>query len=68
MSVISVNDNYAVTDIDFSSFAASQSTLMGRFACIWTSASFEGYGAGVYCISDDSKTAYVTLRENNAIC
>ena len=69
ISIISVNDNYAVTTLDFTSFASQQVAL--------TAKGFRVYGLKAtmaqdiepeyITISDDSKTAWVTLQENNAI-
>ena len=69
VSVISVNDNYAVTNIDFSSFAGSQSTLAAAGLRVFgPGASFAKDMEPEYvAVSSDSKTAYVTLQENNAI-
>nr|WP_294875694.1 choice-of-anchor I family protein [uncultured Pedobacter sp.] len=69
ISIISVNDNYAVTTIDFSSMIGQQAAL--------TAKGFRIFGPGknfvndiepeYITVSDDSKTAWVTLQENNAI-
>lgn len=69
VSVISVNENYGVVNVDFSSFASSQATL--------TAAGLRVFGIGnnfakdmepeYITISPDSKTAWITLQENNAI-
>ncbi|WP_316839976.1 choice-of-anchor I family protein [Pedobacter gandavensis] len=69
VSIISVADNYAVNTIDFSAFASQKATLMAK--------GFRIFGVGndfskdiepeYICISEDSKTAWVTLQENNAI-
>jgi len=69
VSIISVNENYAVTTINFSSMAAQLNTLKEK--------GFRIFGPGnnflkdiepeYITISSDSKTAWVTLQENNAI-
>lgn len=69
ISIISVNDNYAVTTLDFTSFSGQQASL--------TAKGFRVYGLKAtmaqdiepeyITVSDDSKTAWVTLQENNAI-
>lgn len=69
VSVISVNENYTVVNVDFSSFASSQATL--------TAAGLRVFGIGnnfakdmepeYITVSPDSKTAWITLQENNAI-
>lgn len=69
ISIISVADNYAVTTIDFSLMADQQTAL--------TAKGFRIFGVGKNFIKDiepeyitvsaDSKTAWVTLQENNAI-
>ena len=69
VSIISVNDNYAVTTIDFSSMATQQTALKAK--------GFRIFGVGndfvkdiepeYITISNDSKTAWVTLQENNGI-
>ncbi len=69
ISIIEVNNNYAVTTIDFSSFIAQETALKAN--------GFRVFGIGnnfvkdiepeYITISGDSKTAWVTLQENNAI-
>ncbi|SMC87103.1 choice-of-anchor I family protein [Pedobacter nyackensis] len=69
VSIISVKENYAVTTFDFSSMA-------GQLAAL-TQKGFRIFGIGknfvkdiepeYITISSDSKTAWVTLQENNAI-
>jgi hypothetical protein len=69
VSIISVNDNYAVTTLDFSSMASQLAALKLK--------GFRVFGPGkdfvkdiepeYITISADSKTAWVTLQENNAI-
>ena len=69
VSIISVNDNYSVNTIDFSSLAGQKTDLMSK--------GFRIFGIGndfvkdiepeYITISADSKTAWVTLQENNGI-
>ncbi len=69
VSIISVTDNYAVTTLDFAGFEGQKAALVAK--------GFRIFGPGLnfakdiepeyITISDDSKTAWVTLQENNAI-
>ncbi len=69
VSIIEVNNNYAVTTVDFSAFTAQETTLKA--------AGMRIFGLGnnfvkdiepeYITVSNDSKTAWVTLQENNAI-
>lgn len=69
VSIIEVNNNYAVNTLDFSAFAAQEATLKAQGLRI--------FGVGnnfakdiepeYITVSADSKTAWVTLQENNAI-
>lgn len=69
VSIIAVNDGYTVTTIDFSAFASQQAAL--------TAKGFRIFGVGKNFVNDiepeyitvsaDSKTAWITLQENNAI-
>lgn len=69
VSIIEVSNNYAVTTLDFSGFAAQEATLKAQGLRI--------FGVGnnfakdiepeYVTISEDSKTAWVTLQENNGI-
>jgi DNA-binding beta-propeller fold protein YncE len=69
VSIISVVDNYTVTTIDFSSMAGQQADLMSKGMRIFgKGASFvKDIEPEYITISEDSKTAWVTLQENNAI-
>ncbi|MCF6402538.1 choice-of-anchor I family protein [Chitinophaga filiformis] len=69
VSVISVKDNYSVVTIDFSSFASQQAALQQRGLRVFgPNASFAQDMEPEYItVSPDSKTAWVTLQENNAI-
>ena len=69
VSIISVDNNYAVTTINFSSMASQLPALAAK--------GFRIFGPGKNFVKDiepeyitisaDSKTAWVTLQENNAI-
>lgn len=69
VSIISVNDNYSVTTLDFLSMAGQENALVQK--------GFRIFGPGKNFVKDiepeyvtisaDSKTAWVTLQENNAI-
>jgi len=69
VSIISVNENYAVTTLDFSGFESQKAALLAR--------GFRIFGPGLnfakdiepeyITVSEDSKTAWVTLQENNGI-
>ncbi len=69
VSVISVNNNYSVVNIDFSSFASQQAALQEKGLRVFgPNATFAQDMEPEYVtISPDSKTAWVTLQENNAI-
>lgn len=69
VSVISVNDNYSVVNLDFSGFASQQAALQLKGLRIFgPNASFAQDMEPEYVtVSSDSKTAWVTLQENNAI-
>ncbi len=69
ISIISVKDNYSVTTIDFTSFASQEEGLKAKgFRIFGPNAIFERNIEPEYLTIDkDSKTAWVTLQENNAI-
>ena len=69
VSVISVKENFSVVNIDFSSFANQQTTLQTKGLRVFgPKASFAQDMEPEYVtISDDSRTAWATLQENNAI-
>ena len=69
ISIIDVANNYNVTTLDFSSFASQLSTLTtGGFRIGKDGASFAADIEPEYItISADSKTAWVTLQENNGV-
>ncbi len=69
VSIISVDNNYSVVNVDFSSFASQQAALQQKGLRVFgLNASFAQDMEPEYItISSDSKTAWVTLQENNAI-
>ena len=69
VSIINVSDNYSVVNIDFSSFASAVPTLAaGGLRVFGIGNNFAKDMEPEYItISPDSKTAWVTLQENNAI-
>lgn len=69
VSIISVKDNYAVTTLDFSGFASQQAALQAKGLRIFgPRASFaQDIEPEYIAVSPDSRTAWVTLQENNAI-
>jgi WD40 repeat protein len=69
VSLINVNSNYSVATIDFSSFGPQLVELRQKgFRIFGPNATFEQDIEPEYItVSADSKTAWVTLQENNAI-
>lgn len=69
VSIIDVNENYAVTTIDFSKFALSAAELKTKgFRLFGKNASFEQDVEPEYiAVAANSQTAWVTLQENNGI-
>lgn len=69
VTIVSVKDNYAATTIDFSGFASQQTALKAKGLRVFgPGASFAQDMEPEYLtISSDSRTAWVTLQENNAI-
>ena len=69
VSIISVKNNYAVNTLDFSAFAGMQAELQTKgLRFFGPGANFAQDMEPEYAtISDDSRTAWVTLQENNAI-
>lgn len=69
ISIISVDDNYSATTLDFGSFAPQQAALMAKgFRIFGPKATFaQDIEPEYVTVSEDSKTAWVTLQENNAI-
>jgi DNA-binding beta-propeller fold protein YncE len=69
ISIISVNENYAVTTLNFAKFASNETSLASKgFRKFGLNATLAKDVEPEYItVSDDSKTAWVTLQENNAI-
>lgn len=69
VSIIEVNNNYAVTTLDFSGFSSQLSTLKANgFRIASPTNNFASDIEPEYItISSDSKTAWVTLQENNGV-
>lgn len=69
VSLISVKDNYSVVNIDFSGFASRQADLQQKGLRVFgPNATFAQDMEPEYVtVAADSKTAWVTLQENNAI-
>jgi DNA-binding beta-propeller fold protein YncE len=69
VSIISIKDNFAVTTLDFSGFTNQQDALKAKGLRVFgLNATFAKDMEPEYVtISEDSKTAWVTLQENNAI-
>lgn len=69
VSIISVTENYAVTTLNFSAMAGQQTALVQKgFRIFGPNATFvKDIEPEYVTISADSKTAWVTLQENNGI-
>lgn len=68
VSIISVQNNYAVSTLDFSSFASQENYLKSKgFRVFGPNGFVQNIEPEYVTISQDSKTAWVTLQENNAI-
>lgn len=69
VSVISVDNNYAVTNVGFAGLAGQEADLRTKgFRRFGPNASFaQDIEPEYVTVSSDSKTAWVTLQENNAI-
>ncbi|AOZ98077.1 choice-of-anchor I family protein [Flavobacterium commune] len=69
ISIIDVTNNYAVTTLNFAAFESQLATLKTKgFRVSKTTKSFAADIEPEYItISDDSKTAWVTLQENNGV-
>lgn len=69
ISIITVADNYSVTTLDFAGFASQQAALTAKgFRIFGPGSSFvKDIEPEYITISADSKTAWVTLQENNGI-
>lgn len=69
ISIIDVKNNYAVKTIDFAGFEASKASLVASGLRIYgPNASFaQDIEPEYVAVAPDSKKAYVTLQENNAV-
>ena len=69
VSIIDVNDNYSVTNLNFSGFASQVNELKAKGLRVYgPGASFaQDIEPEYVAVSSNSKTAWVTLQENNAI-
>ncbi|HEX2607820.1 MAG TPA: choice-of-anchor I family protein, partial [Flavisolibacter sp.] len=69
VSIITVKSGYAVTTLDFASFAPQAAALKAKgFRIFGPGASFaQDIEPEYITVSQDSKTAWVTLQENNGI-
>lgn len=69
ISIISVENDYSVTTLDFASFASQSTTLKTKgFRIFGPSNDFAKDIEPEYVtVSEDSKTAWITLQENNGI-
>ena len=69
VSIISVEDNYAVTTLDFSNFASQAAALKTKgFRLFGKNASFvQDVEPEYIAIADNGNTAWVTLQENNGL-
>ena len=69
VSIITVADNYSVVNLSFSKFAAQEEALKAKGLRIFgPGSSFaQDIEPEYITVSEDSKTAWVTLQENNAI-
>jgi DNA-binding beta-propeller fold protein YncE len=69
VSIISVEENYAVTTLDFSGFESQAAQLKAKgFRIFGKNASFaQDIEPEYVAVSENSKKAWVTLQENNGI-
>ncbi|MCD2424836.1 choice-of-anchor I family protein [Niabella pedocola] len=69
ISVISVKENYAVTTVNFAAFAGKRAALeAGGFRIFGKSNDFiKDIEPEYITVASDSKTAWITLQENNGI-
>jgi DNA-binding beta-propeller fold protein YncE len=68
VSIISVRENYAVTTLDFSAFVGQEAFLKSKgFRVFGPTGFIQNIEPEYITVSQDSKTAWVTLQENNAI-
>ncbi|WP_443936602.1 choice-of-anchor I family protein [Pedobacter sp. MW01-1-1] len=69
VSIINIKNNYAVKTVDFSAFESQKAALVAAGLRIYgPKASFaQDIEPEYIAVSSDSKKAYVTLQENNAV-
>ncbi|PTS96659.1 alkaline phosphatase [Flavobacterium sp. HMWF030] len=69
ISIIEVTNNYAVTTLDFASFSSQSATLQkdGFRVSKFAKSFAQDIEPEYVTISDDSKTAWITLQENNGV-
>jgi hypothetical protein len=69
VSIITVDNNYSVINIDFSAFAAQKLPLQIKGFRIFNNSNdfVKDIEPEYITVSEDSKTAWVTLQENNGI-
>lgn len=67
VSIISIENNYAVSTLNFSAFASQKTTLVNAGLRISIADFSKDIEPEYVTVSEDSKTAWVTLQENNAI-
>jgi DNA-binding beta-propeller fold protein YncE len=69
VSIINIKDNYSVKTVDFSAFESQKAALVASGLRIYgPNASFaQDIEPEYIAVSADSKKAYVTLQENNAV-
>lgn len=69
VSIISVKDNYAVNTIGFGSFAPQQAALVAKGLRVFgpESSLAQDLEPEYITVANDSRTAWVTLQENNGI-
>lgn len=69
ISIIDVKNNYAIKTLDFAGFESSKATLVAAGLRIFgPNASFaQDIEPEYVAVASDSKKAYVTLQENNAV-
>lgn len=67
VSIISVDNNYAVTTLNFAAFASQKATLTATGFRISIADFAKDIEPEYVSVSEDSKIAWVTLQENNGI-
>ncbi|RPD43347.1 choice-of-anchor I family protein [Chitinophaga barathri] len=68
VSVISVDNNYSVVNLDFNGFAGQETALKAKGFRVFGPTGFaQNIEPEYITVAPDSKTAWVTLQENNAI-